>query len=61
MRASAGRRDRGQQQGAEQRDWEDQAAEARTADDVRARAPHDKRGTPSIGETDRDYQNYHGL
>lgn len=56
MRSST---DRGrQEQRAEQRDWEDEAVEARTADDPRARTPHDKRGTPSIGERDRDYRNY---
>ncbi|MEV0730239.1 MULTISPECIES: hypothetical protein [Polymorphospora] len=30
-------------------DWADEAAEARTADDPRARAPHDRTGTPSTG------------
>lgn len=31
-------------------DWGDDAAAARTADDTRARAPHDRSGTPSTGE-----------
>ncbi|MEV0396749.1 hypothetical protein [Polymorphospora rubra] len=30
-------------------DWADEAANARTADDPRARAPHDRTGTPSTG------------
>jgi len=37
-----------------QRDWADLAAEARTTDDPRARAPHDRRGVPSTGDRDRD-------
>ncbi|MEV1289174.1 hypothetical protein [Micromonospora sp. NPDC049679] len=54
MRSAGGGTDRaGQKQRAEQRDWEDEAAEARTADDPRARTPHDRTGTPSIGERDR--------
>jgi hypothetical protein len=54
MRSAGDGTDRArQEQGPEQRDWEDEAAEARTADDPRARTPHDKRGTPSIGERDR--------
>lgn len=32
-------------------DWGDDAAAARTADDTRARAPHDRSGTPSTGDT----------
>ncbi len=35
----------------EQRDWADEAAEARTADDPRAVAPHDRTGIPSTGDT----------
>ncbi|HEY8532970.1 MAG TPA: hypothetical protein VIL44_03720 [Micromonospora sp.] len=35
-------------------DWADLAAQARTTDDPRARAPHDRRGVPSIGQRDRD-------
>jgi hypothetical protein len=31
-------------------DWADQAAQARTADDPRAMAPHDATGTPSTGD-----------
>ncbi|GIJ76114.1 hypothetical protein SAMN05443287_10683 [Micromonospora phaseoli] len=32
------------------RDWADEAAQARSADDPRARAPHDATGRPSQGE-----------
>ncbi|MFV2103918.1 hypothetical protein [Micromonospora sp. LOL_024] len=32
------------------RDWADDAAQARSADDPRARAPHDATGRPSQGE-----------
>ncbi|WP_434742638.1 hypothetical protein [Micromonospora sp. SH-82] len=31
------------------RDWADEAAQARTADDPRAVAPHDAAGRPSTG------------
>lgn len=41
--------------------WEDRAAEARTADDPRARAPRDRRGVPSTVDRDRDYGSYHEL
>ncbi|GGM11389.1 MULTISPECIES: hypothetical protein [Micromonospora] len=33
-----------------ERDWADEAARARTADDPRARAPRDATGTPSTGD-----------
>ncbi len=36
------------------RDWADEAAEARTADDPRASTPRDARGIPSIGGPDAD-------
>lgn len=32
------------------RDWADEAAQARTADDPRVVAPHDRTGTPSTGD-----------
>ena len=32
-------------------DWADEAAKARTGDDPRAVAPHDRLGTPSTGDT----------
>ncbi|MEV6694450.1 hypothetical protein AB0M35_23540 [Micromonospora sp. NPDC051196] len=32
------------------RDWADEAAQARSADDPRARTPHDATGRPSQGE-----------
>ncbi|MGC5032885.1 hypothetical protein [Micromonospora sp. DT229] len=32
------------------RDWADEAAQARSADDRRARTPHDTSGRPSQGE-----------
>ncbi|WP_433531087.1 hypothetical protein ACQPYA_02905 [Micromonospora sp. CA-263727] len=32
------------------RDWADEAAQARSADDPRARTPHDPTGRPSQGE-----------
>jgi hypothetical protein len=35
----------------EQRDWADEAAQARTADDPRTVAPHDPSGRPSTGES----------
>jgi len=35
---------------AERRDWADEAAQARTADDPRAVAPHDRSGVPSTGD-----------
>lgn len=38
-----------QQSEAEERDWADEAAQARTADDPRATAPHDRTGRPSTG------------
>ncbi|MGW0432281.1 hypothetical protein ACWDV4_07010 [Micromonospora sp. NPDC003197] len=38
------------QERAERRDWADEAAQARTADDPRAVAPHDRSGKPSTGE-----------
>ncbi|MFI9526640.1 hypothetical protein [Micromonospora rosaria] len=43
--------DRDQRESAEKsgRDWADEAAQARTADDPRAVAPHDAAGRPSIG------------
>lgn len=34
----------------EQQDWADEAAQARTGDDPRAVAPHDRAGKPSTGE-----------
>jgi hypothetical protein len=40
-----------EEQGAEQRDWGDEVAQARTADDPRTVAPHDRGGRPSTGET----------
>ncbi|WP_428962419.1 hypothetical protein [Micromonospora fluostatini] len=44
--------DRNQREPAEKpdRDWADEAAQARTADDPRAVAPHDAAGRPSIGK-----------
>ncbi|KIR64839.1 hypothetical protein ABUL04_26975 [Micromonospora harpali] len=56
----ARRQDRSKQQTAERdeqrerdaersRDWADEAAQARTADDPRAVAPHDAAGRPSNG------------
>jgi hypothetical protein len=35
---------------ARERDWADEAAQARTADDPRAVAPHDAVGEPSTGD-----------
>jgi hypothetical protein len=44
------RGDQPEQQAPERnRDWADQAAQARTADDPRAVAPHDAAGRPSTG------------
>ncbi len=42
-----------EEQDTETRDWIDDAADARTADDPRARAPHDAAGVPSTGQMDR--------
>jgi hypothetical protein len=36
--------------GARQPDWADEAARARTGDDPRAAAPHDRTGKPSTGD-----------
>jgi hypothetical protein len=41
------RRERDEERG--RRTWADEAAQARTGDDPRAVAPHDKAGKPSIG------------
>ena len=35
---------------ADQRDWADEAAKARTTDDPRRRSPHDSAGVPSSGD-----------
>ncbi|MEH0970373.1 hypothetical protein V6U77_04445 [Micromonospora sp. CPCC 205546] len=43
-------RDRREQDTERGRDWADDAAEARTADDPRAMAPHDAAGRPSQGK-----------
>ncbi|RKN48529.1 hypothetical protein [Micromonospora endolithica] len=42
-------RDRPEQDAERNRDWADEAAEARTADDPRAMAPRDAGGRPSQG------------
>ncbi|MFG1886963.1 hypothetical protein ACGFIR_03725 [Micromonospora sp. NPDC049051] len=43
-------RDRREQDTERGRDWADDAAQARTADDPRAMAPHDAAGRPSQGK-----------
>ncbi|GIJ23523.1 hypothetical protein [Micromonospora lutea] len=47
---SAAERDRREEDEQRGRDWADDAAEARSADDPRARSPHDAAGRPSQGE-----------
>ena len=42
-------RDQREQDEERGRDWADEAAQARTGDDPRAVAPHDKAGKPSVG------------
>lgn len=52
----AGARDKAYQDQREQgraeqrRNWADEAAQARTADDPRGRTPHDRAGVPSTGD-----------
>ncbi|MFI7076282.1 MULTISPECIES: hypothetical protein [unclassified Micromonospora] len=43
-------RERREQDTRRGRDWADEAAQARDADDPRARTPHDATGRPSQGE-----------
>ncbi|SFC83397.1 hypothetical protein SAMN05216284_107331 [Micromonospora sediminimaris] len=47
---SAAERERREQGDKRGRDWADDAAQARSADDPRARTPHDATGRPSQGE-----------
>ncbi|WBB47889.1 hypothetical protein O3597_22630 [Verrucosispora sp. WMMA2044] len=47
---SAAERDRREQDDRRGGDWADDAAQARSADDPRARTPHDATGHPSQGE-----------
>ncbi|GAB3852172.1 hypothetical protein ACFFMR_30555 [Micromonospora andamanensis] len=47
---SAAERERREQDDNRGRDWADDAAQARSADDPRARTPHDATGHPSQGE-----------
>ncbi|MCZ7421289.1 hypothetical protein O7605_17430 [Verrucosispora sp. WMMA2121] len=47
---AAAERDRREQDDRHGRDWADDAAQARSADDPRARSPHDATGRPSQGE-----------
>ena len=43
--------ERGEQGRTQQRrNWADEAAQARTADDPRGRTPHDRSGVPSTGD-----------
>ncbi|TCB99596.1 hypothetical protein E0H26_03295 [Micromonospora zingiberis] len=46
----AAERKRREQDTRPDRDWADEAAQARSADDPRARTPHDATGRPSQGE-----------
>ncbi|MEU6020907.1 hypothetical protein [Micromonospora sp. NPDC047134] len=46
----AAERERREQNPQGGRDWADKAAQARSADDPRARTPHDTTGRPSQGE-----------
>ncbi len=48
-RQQAAEQDRREQDAERGRDWADEAAQARTADDPRAMAPHDAAGRPSQG------------
>ena len=48
-RQQTAERDRQEQDAERNRDWADEAAEARTADDPRAMAPRDAGGRPSQG------------
>ncbi|MDM4722273.1 hypothetical protein QTQ03_22775 [Micromonospora sp. WMMA1363] len=50
-RQQAAARDRREQDSERTRDWADEAAQARTADDPRAMAPRDAAGRPSQGRT----------
>jgi hypothetical protein len=43
-------KDKAAKRGDEQRDWADEAAEARTAADPRRVTPHDRVGQPSTGD-----------
>ncbi|BCJ58867.1 hypothetical protein [Micromonospora endophytica] len=49
-RPEAAERERRDQDTKRGRDWADEAAQARSAGDSRARAPHDATGQPSQGE-----------
>lgn len=48
-RQQAAERNRRKRDATRKRDWADEAAQARTADDPRAMAPHDAAGRPSQG------------
>ncbi|MEV6811925.1 hypothetical protein [Micromonospora sp. NPDC051296] len=49
-RQEAAERERREQDMKRGRDWADEAAQARSAGDPRARTPHDATGRPSQGE-----------